>query len=179
LPRIQPLCKIQLICKILTPVLIVALIITVAFVFLYPKPTVQQLPFRTRITLTYGPQKIVPGEAVTINGTLEYEDPWEPFPDQDIDLYYAQVESEEWRPIGTATTDIQGQFEYVWIVNLPLGEYMLKATYAGDERHGPCEAITYRSPKGLLVIPEAQAGSIAALTCMVVALIVIMRRKKS
>ena len=165
----------QLFYKIFTGSLIAVLIGTVAFVLFYPKPTIPRGPYRTRITLA-SPREIIPNETVTINGTLEYhEDPWEPLPNQDVNLYYAEVESEEWNLIGTATTNTDGQFEYVWTtVTVPLGEYILKVPYPGNERYRPCEATT--SPKGLLVIPETQFGSIATLTCMLIALIVIGRR---
>lgn len=170
------MCKTQRICTILAYALLIAVIITVGFLFLYPKPTVPQL-FNTRITLTYSPQEITPGETVTINGTLEYrDDAWLPLPNKDVNLYYAEVEGEEWNPIGTATTETDGEYRYEWTVNLPLGEYLLNATYAGDERYRPCEAITYRLPRGLLVIPETQAGSIATLTCMFIALIIIRKK---
>jgi len=161
--------------RIFTWSLIATLIGTVAFVLFYPKPTIPREPFRTRVTLNCSPREIIPNETVAINGTLEYhEDPWEPLPDQGVNLYYAEVETEEWNPIGTATTDTEGQYKYEWTVNLPLGEYILKVTYAGNERYRPCEATTM--PRGLLVIPETQAGSIATLTCMLIALIVIRKR---
>ena len=151
--------------------LIIGLIVIEGYVLFYPKPTSPRRLSQTRLTLTYSPTEINPSETVTIKGNLEYLlDPWEPFTDQDVNLYYAETGSGEWTLIGAATTNIEGEFVYILIPNLPPGKYALKANYTGGKEHNPCQTELQPVPKGILVIPEIQHGPIIAIIIMLTAL---------
>ena len=159
--------------KVLTALLIAGVIIGVAVPIFYPKPIVR-ISRRTRLTLNYYPPKIVPGEKITITGKLEYHDPWEPLPNQEVSLYYSRVESEEWNLIANVTTDTEGEFKYEWTPDLPPGEYRIKASYQGDGEYKPSETRPPTAPDGmLLVVSETQTGILSATACMLLALLLI------
>jgi acyl-homoserine lactone acylase PvdQ len=82
----------------------------------------------------------------------------------------------EWNLIGTAITNIEGKYEYIWKPDLPPGKYVLKANYTGSEGYNSCQTVLETVPEGLLVIPETQHGPIIALISMFIALCVNSKR---
>jgi len=155
--------------RILTALLIAGVIIGVAVPIFYPKPIVR-ISRRTRLTLNYYPPRIVPGEKITITGKLEYHDPWEPLPGQDVSLYYSRVEGEDWILIANVTTNAEGEFKYEWTPDLPPGEYMIKASYQGDGEYKPSETKPPTAPHGMLLVVSG-TQTLSATVCMLLALL--------
>jgi hypothetical protein len=129
-------------------------------------------------TISVSPTVITYGSSVLIQGTVTdqspgavgtpaisdaYQNAWmnylyqqQPKPADakgvDVTLYVLDSNN-NYRSIGTATTDINGAFSYMWEPDIP-GKYMVIATFAGTESYWPSVAET---AFGVMEAPEPTA----------------------
>ncbi len=88
-----------------------------------------------------------------------------------------------WQTIGTATTQSDGSYSFIWNVptTLPNGFYLVKADFAGDTYYYPSNAVTSNTPGGggLLVAPEYVLGALASIGACFAALAVVKKGRKT
>jgi hypothetical protein len=77
--------------------------------------------------------------------------------------------------IATVVTDEDGSFECEWRPDsLPSEEYLITATYEGDETHEACSVSTFGRP--LFVVPEYAFGALAAFAACIAAFAIYKKR---
>ena len=87
----------------------------------------------SRITVTLSSSTIVIGNQVTITGQLTNETDETPIPNAEVTLEYSH-EGGAYIPLGTVTTDENGEYKFTWIPPAP-GNYIIRASWKGDYEH--------------------------------------------
>jgi uncharacterized protein YfaS (alpha-2-macroglobulin family) len=112
-------------------------------------PTVQ-------LTVTFSPSTVYNAGTATLNGTLTTDG--SAIPTKTINLFRSNGTA--WVQIGVATSSTGGAYNYVWTVpiDLPSGNYCLRAEFGGDSTCSACFAET-PSP-GIEVLPAQSVPEI-------------------
>jgi len=121
-------------------VVIVVVVVIVGSVLLYPGLITLPQPrpteaVATSMTLTLAPSTIMEGKTTTLTGVLEEEEAaWRRLAERTVSFYAGETE-EALAKIGDTTTDSDGRYRYVWsdASSLPVGEYMVKASWSGRD----------------------------------------------
>jgi hypothetical protein len=105
-----------------------------------PAPTPVPAPVSTQISISVDASSTDVGSAVNINGRL-IDSNGNPLQDKSVTLFYALAGSDSWVPVGSGTTNSQGEYSIQW-VNTASGTFTLKAEWNGDDDHLVASATT-------------------------------------
>jgi hypothetical protein len=124
------------------------------------------------ISLTLSSTYIVQGGTVTVSGQLS------PAGSNKMVTIYARTAGSEWRVLGTALTDSEGEFSYSWTPESAGTYYYIRASWSGDQDYAGADSDILT----LLVVPfDWLFISILSigLASMIVAVIELLKRNRT
>lgn len=120
------------------------------------------------ISLTVSSPFVIEGSSLTISGRLSPA-----VPNRTITIYLS-VGGSSWTVIGTATTNINGEFQYIWNANMT-GICSIRASWSGDGEYAgadsPTQIVTVLSIFLTMLI------ALAAVTLTIVGLAIFLSRQ--
>lgn len=108
---------------------------------------------------------------VTLNGEL-----YPALQNKTVTIYIS-VNNSPWKVLGTTTTDSNGQFTYVWNVEVSAGICLIRASWSGDNDYAgtdsPIQTVTVLSTFFILLLAATMA-----LVCMGVVVFVVSKQRQ-